>query len=282
MTTALITGGTSGIGAEFAKSYARRGYSLVLVARDASRLESTASELRALGAPTVETLSADLADRAQVARVANRIEDADAPIDILVNNAGFGFHIRLATSNVEPLDTAFDVMCRAVLVLSGAAARAMKTRGTGQIINISSTAAFITTGAYSAIKVWVLNYTEGLANELRGSGVTALAVCPGWVRTEFHERAGINAGSIPNFLWVDAASTVESAIRASERGRVIVVPSVRYSLLMWVVRHLPRVTVRWVSRAISSSRDEPPTAPNGALSSNAASSSAPAHEAGTR
>lgn len=260
MVTALITGGTSGIGAEFARGYARRGYNIVLVARDAARLESTATELRTLGAPQVEIFAADLADRSQVARVAERIEDAGAPIDILVNNAGFGLHIKLATPNVDPLDTAFDVMCRAVLVLSGAAARAMKARGTGKIINISSTAAFITTGAYSAIKVWVLNYTEGLANELRGTGVSALAVCPGWVRTEFHERAGINARSIPNFLWVDAASTVETAIRASERGRVVVVPSIRYSLLMFVVRHLPRVTVRWISRAISSSRDESPVA----------------------
>ena len=260
MVTALITGGTSGIGAEFAKGYARRGYDIVLVARDAARLESTATELRSLGAPSVEVLAADLADRSQVARVAERIEDAGAPIDILVNNAGFGLHIKLATPDVQPLDTAFDVMCRAVLVLSGAAARAMKARGSGRIINISSTAAFITTGAYSAIKAWVLNYTEGLANELRGTGVSALAVCPGWVRTEFHERAGINARSIPDFLWVDAASTVETAIRASERGRVIVVPSVRYSVLMWLVRHLPRVTVRWISRAISSSRDESPVA----------------------
>ena len=83
-------------------------------------------------------------------------------------------------------------------------------------------------------------------------------MCPGWVRTEFHERAGINARSIPNFLWVDAASTVETAIRASERGRVVVVPSIRYSVIMWVIRHLPRAAVRWISRAISSSRDDAP------------------------
>lgn len=272
MVTALITGGTSGIGAEFAKGYARRGYDIVLVARDTARLESMASELRSIGAPTVELISADLADRSEVARVAERIEDASAPIDVLVNNAGFGLHIKLATPDVEPLDTAFDVMCRAVLVLSGAAARAMKARGSGRIINISSTAAFITTGAYSAIKAWVLNYTEGLSNELRGTGVSALAVCPGWVRTEFHQRAGINAGSIPSFLWVDAASTVATAIRASERGRVIVVPSIRYSFLMWVIRHLPRVSVRWISRAISSSREEPAPAASGAS----------AHGAGTR
>src|SRR6187401_2499375 len=102
MVTALITGGTSGIGAEFAKGYARRGYGIVLVARDAARLESTAAELRSLGAPSVEILAADLADRSQVARVAERIEDAGAPIDVLVNNAGFGLHIKLATTDAEP------------------------------------------------------------------------------------------------------------------------------------------------------------------------------------
>ena len=259
MVTALITGGTSGIGAEFARTYARRGHDIVLVARDEARLASSAAELRALGAPAVETLSADLSDRDAVLRVAERLESPDAPVDILVNNAGFGVRFKLVTTDYEALDRALDVMNRAVFVLGGAAARSMKQRGRGQIINVSSTAGFVTMGAYSAIKTWVTVYTEGLANELRGTGVTATALCPGWVRTEFHERAGIAGSSIPDVMWVEAEPTVAAAVRAADRGRVIVVPSARYSFLMSIVRHLPRTTVRWVSRKLSSSRDHETT-----------------------
>ena len=255
MVTALITGGTSGIGAEFARAYARRGHRLVIVARDEARLASTADELRALGAPEVETLSADLSDRADVLAVAARIEREDAPVDILVNNAGFGVHLKLVTTDYAAVDRAFDVMNRAVFILGGAAARAMRKRRTGQIINVSSTAGFITMGAYSAIKAWVTSYTEGLSNELRGTGVTATALCPGWVRTEFHARAGITASSIPEAMWVDAAYTVDVAMRAADKGRVIVIPSARYAVLIFLVRHIPRVTVRWVSRKLSSNRD---------------------------
>ena len=264
MVTALITGATSGIGAEFARSYARRGYDLVIVARNAERLASSAKEFGALGAPRVEVISADLSSRMDVAALAERLEDPSRPIDVLVNNAGFGLHVKLLTRDLETIDRAFDVMCRAVFVLAGAAARGMRARGSGRIINVASTAGFITMGAYSSIKAWVTSYTEGLSNELRGSGVTALALCPGWIRTEFHERAGINASSIPDAMWVDGARTVETAIRASERGRVVVTPSVRYTVLIWIVRHLPRVTVRWVSRKISSSRNESPAETAGA------------------
>ncbi len=253
MGTALVTGGTSGIGAEFARALARRGHDVVLVARDAARLDAMAAELRALGRE-VEVLPADLAVRADVAAVARRLEDPERPIDILVNNAGFGVHQPLASADVEVHDRALDVMVRAVLVLGGAAARAMRPRGHGQIVMVSSTAGYITMGAYSAIKAWVTSYSEGLANELHGSGVTVTALCPGWVRTEFHQRAGIRSSSIPNSLWLDSESLVESALRDADRGRVISIPSVRYGVLIWFARHLPRRAIRGISRRISSGR----------------------------
>jgi short-subunit dehydrogenase len=253
MATALITGGTSGIGADFARSLAARGYDLVLVARDESRLAAMAAEL----APTsVELLPADLADRTDVDRVAARIEDPDRPIDLLVNNAGFGVHVSLLARDVAPFDRAFEVMVRAVLVLGGAAARSMRARGSGHIINISSVAGFITMGGYSAIKGWVASYSQGLSNELRKTGVGVTALCPGWVRTEFHERAGIRSSSIPNFLWVDSKPLVESCLRDVARGKVISIPTGRYKVLMWFAQHGPRSGVRRVSAAISSSRSE--------------------------
>lgn len=254
MATALITGGTSGIGAEFARQLAARGTDLVLVARSKDRLESMAAELRAVGR-TVEVLSADLAQRRDVDRVVKRLEDASRPIDLLVNNAGFGMHSRLSDADQGPHDEAFEVMVRSVRLLAAAGARGMRSRGSGRIVNVSSTAGFVTmSSGYSAIKAWVTTFSEGLSNELHGTGVTVTALCPGWVHTEFHDRAGINKNSIPNWLWLDVESLVRSALRDIDRGTVISIPSIRYKVLIWIVRHLPRRAVRWISRGISSSR----------------------------
>lgn len=256
MGVALVTGGTSGIGAAFARQLAARGYDIVLVARSSAGLESMASELRALGR-TVEILPADLSDRKAVAKVAARLEDPERPIDMLVNNAGFGVHAALTDPDVSAHDRGFEVMIRAVLVLSGAAARGMLPRGTGAIVNVSSTAGFITMGSYSAMKAWVTSFTEGLAVELKGSGITVTALCPGWVRTEFHDRAGIKKSSIPNTMWLDAEPLVRAALRDVDRGKVISIPTIRYRLLIWLARHAPKSAIRSFSGAISSDRRKP-------------------------
>ncbi len=253
MATALVTGATSGIGAAFVRALARRGWDLVLVARDVERLERDAAALRAQGR-RAEVLRADLSDRADVDRVAARLEDASAPVDLLVNNAGFSVREPLTGVDVAQHDRAFEVMVRAVLVLSGAAGRAMRQRGRGRIVNVSSTAGRMTMGGYSAIKAWVTVFSEGLANELAGTGVRVMALEPGWVRTEFHERAGISASSMPAALWLDADDLVEAALRDLSRGRVVSTPSLTYKALMLAVRHGPRGGVRRISRALSSRR----------------------------
>jgi short-subunit dehydrogenase len=258
MGIALVTGGTSGIGAEFARQLAARGDDLVLVARDKKRLDEMAAELGALGR-SVEVLAADLSDEMDTARVAKRLADTTKPIDILVNNAGFGGLSKLATPDVAEYDRAFAVMMRAVWELSAAVVPGMKERGHGAIINVGSTAGQLSMGAYSSIKAWVTTYTESLANELHGSGVTATVLMPGWVRTEFHERASISSSSIPDSLWLDADHLVRVSLRDVDRGRVISIPSVRYRLLSWLLRHAPRSTVRAVSRRISLSRSKAAT-----------------------
>jgi short-subunit dehydrogenase len=256
MATALVTGGTSGVGAAFARTLASRGHDIVLVARNRSGLDRVSAELSGAFGIAVETIAADLSDRADVARVVDRITDVSRPIDLLVNNAGFGVHTPLTSVDTSAHDEALEVMVRAVLVLGGAAGRAMRARGSGAIINVSSTAGFITMGSYSAIKAWVTSYTEGLAVELRGTGVAVTALCPGWVRTEFHERAGISTGSIPKALWIDVDRTVQTALRDSAKGRVISIPSTRFKVLIWFARHLPRSVIRYISGAISSSRHQ--------------------------
>lgn len=255
MASALVTGGTAGIGAAFARALAARGDDLVLVARDAARLEETAAALRAEHGVQVEVLPADLAVREDVDRVAARLADPERPIDVLVNNAGFGLQAKLLDPDVAAHERALDVMCLAVLILSGAAGRAMKARGHGRIINIASMAGWIAQGHYSAVKAWVTTYSEGLANELHGTGVSVTAVCPGWVRTEFHSRAGINVSKLPDFAWVDADRLAADSLADAERGVVICVPSKRWRAAKLVLRHGPRSLVRLISRALTSSRD---------------------------
>ncbi len=254
MTTALVTGGTSGIGAAFARALAERGHDLVLVARDRDRLAQMATELTDSYDVDVEVLSADLSDRDDTLRIAGRLESTEQPIDILVNNAGFGVRTKLTAADTTPHEHAIDVMVRAVLILAAAAGRTMRSRGRGAIINVSSTAGFITMGGYSAVKAWVTSYTEGLANELRNTGVQVTALCPGWVRTEFHQRADIGTSKIPDWMWLDADRLVAECLDDVERHRVISIPSKRYQALMLAARHLPRRAVRFASRKLSSSR----------------------------
>lgn len=263
MATALITGGTSGIGAAFARALAARQHDLVLVARDEARLADVADGLRQQYAIAVEVISADLAVRDEALRIAERIGDPDRPIDLLINNAGFGVHSRLLDEDLSKQELALDVMCRTVMILSNAAGRAMRDRARSEagdpparrgIINISSFAGYITMGAYSSIKSWVTTYTESLAGELHGTGVGVTAVCPGWVRTEFHSRAGINASKIPGPLWLQADALVRDTLADFDRGRVISMPTLRYKLLFQVVKHAPRAGIRTVSRLMSSSR----------------------------
>jgi short-subunit dehydrogenase len=254
MTTALITGGTSGIGAAFARALAARGDDLVLVARNADRLTEMATELKERYAISVETIVADLAVRSDVVGLAERLASIEQPVDLLVSNAGFAVRRKLTEVDTTPHEHAIDVMIRAVLMLGAAAGRAMRQRGTGTIINVSSTAGFMRMGGYSAIKAWVTAYSESLANELHGTGVKVVALCPGWVRTEFHERAEINVSSIPDPLWLDADRLVAACLKDAEAGKVISIPSKRYKVLMTVCEHLPHRALRAVSRKLTSSR----------------------------
>ena len=254
MTTALVTGGTSGIGAAFARALAARGDDLVLVARDAGRLAEMATRLTDAHGIEVEVMSADLGVREDVLRVAARLQSTEQPIDLLVNNAGFGLPYALTNADTTPHEHAIDVMIRAVLMLGAAAGRTMKARGSGTIVNVASTAGFVTMGGYSAIKAWVTTYSEGLANELDGSGVQVTALCPGWVRTEFHERAEIRTSKIPDQLWLDADRVVADCLADVEHHKVISIPSKRYKVLILAARLAPRTAVRAVSRKLSSGR----------------------------
>jgi len=244
MSTALVTGASAGIGRAFAERLAREGTDLVLVARDAARLEDLATGLRARHAVAVEVLVADLSDRVATAAVCARISDDLRPIELLVNNAGFGLQGTFLDNDLAAEEAGLDVMVRAVLLTSHAAGRAMRERGRGAILNVSSVAGFIANGTYSAEKAFVTVFTEGLASELAGTGVTATALCPGFTHTEFHARASIRMSALPESLWLDADDVVQQALTDVARGKVISVPGAQWKVIAAVVRVLPRPLLR--------------------------------------
>ncbi len=240
MPTALITGPTAGIGRQFAVAYAERRHDLVLVARDEARLTALAAELEAAHGIRAEVLRADLAVRADLDRVAERARD----VDVLVNNAGLGLRKSFTASTLEEEEHAFDVLCRAVLVLSHAAGRGMRERRSGTIVNVSSVASYLATGSYSAAKAYVTVLSESLHAQLAPFGVTVTALCPGFVRTEFHERAGLDMSRLPRFAWLDAKRLVDDCLADVERGRAVSVPGRQYKLAVAALRLAPRAVAR--------------------------------------
>lgn len=257
MASALITGGTSGIGLAFARELAARGTDLILVARDEARLQAVAAELTEVHGVSVEVLPADLSVRSDVMRVAARLEDPARPVEWLVNNAGFGLHSTvLDPADIDLHAKALDVMCLAMLILGGAAGRAMRGRGHGHIINVASSSASIFTGNYSAVKAWARTYSTALALELHGSGVKVTGLLPGWVRTEFHGRAGINSNSLPNIVWIEPDKLVRRALADAERGRIESIPDWKWRASMFVADHGPRGITRTVSRLLTASRKQ--------------------------
>ncbi|MFC7407217.1 SDR family NAD(P)-dependent oxidoreductase [Georgenia alba] len=244
MGTALVTGATAGIGLELAWQLAAANHDLVLVARGADRLESTAHRIRSAAGVQVEVLPADLGVAGGRDAVVARLRSEDRPVGLLVNNAGFGLGQRFVDGDLAREELALEVMVHAVMVLSKAAAEAMVARGRGAILNVSSVAAGTAMGTYAAHKAWVRSFTEGLASELAGTGVTATALCPGLVRTEFHDSAGMDASVWPSIGWVGVEKVAAAGLQAVRRGQVLCTPSVRYAAVATALRHAPRSLVR--------------------------------------
>ena len=239
MTTALVTGATAGLGNAFARRLAADGSGLVLVARNAVRLEEEATTLRERHGVEVEVLAADLSVREQLERVADRLRDEARPVDVLVSNAGFGVGRPFLATHLSEEERMLDVMVRAVLVLTRAATPGMVARGRGNIITVSSVASFFSGGTYSAAKAWATSFTASLAGELAGTGVTATALCPGYVRTEFHQRAKMDVSDLPAWSWLTADRVVADCLADVRRGRVVSVPSLRYKTAVFFLRHIP-------------------------------------------
>jgi short-subunit dehydrogenase len=244
MPTALVTGATAGIGLEFARQLAARGHDLVLVARDSTRLESVANEIQATYGVGAEVLVADLTDREQLSVVEERLASTDRPVELLVNNAGFGLKKRFLDNDVDQEQAMLDVLVIAVMRLSHAALGGMVGRGTGGIINVSSVAAFLPRGTYSAAKAYVNSFGTWAANEYRPRGVTVTTLCPGFTKTEFHERMSVRRGS--GYLWLEADFLVSECLKDFDKGRTLSVPGRQYKAITAATRLVPaRVAQRF-------------------------------------
>ncbi|HEX5859518.1 MAG TPA: SDR family oxidoreductase [Microbacterium sp.] len=238
---ALITGASSGIGAEFARQLAARGMDLVLVARDKAALSTLAIALRDQHGVEVEELGADLLIPRQRERVIRRLTDPEHPIDMLVNNAGFGLPLQFERNDIEDEVRHLELHVEVPMRLTHAALGPMLQRGSGRIINVASVAGFIPRATYGACKSWLINFSQWANGKYSGRGVSVTAVCPGYTHTNFHERMGLAPGDegVPSWMWLDARDVVAEALHDVARGKGVSIPSLRYKALVALTRLVP-------------------------------------------
>jgi short-subunit dehydrogenase len=238
---ALITGASAGLGAEYARQLAGRGYNLVLVARRADRLQALAAEVTATYGVQVAVLAADLTGAEGVSEVEQCIAQLEG-LEVLVNNAGFGTTGRLAKTDPQRQQEMVYLHVLAAMRLAQAALPHMAARQRGAIINVASVAAFAPLPGnvnYHATKRYLVAFSEGLQSEVRGSGIFVQALCPGYTHTDFHsteELKRFNKRATPGFIWLNAADVVRDSLNDLGSGRVVVVPSVLYKGLVALLR----------------------------------------------
>lgn len=226
---ALVTGASSGIGSDIARSLARRGHNVVLVARRAERLERLAADLRRLHGVRAETISCDLGDAGARGRMLASLDALGVDVEVLVNNAGFGSGGLFQNLDGEREAEMVRINCEVVVALCGRFVPEMVARGRGAVLNTASVAGFQPLprqATYGATKAFVVSFTDALTADLHGTGVSATALCPGPVKTEFADVAGLDgpAERLPEFMWTDAADVAEAGVRGLERGTRLVVP----------------------------------------------------------
>jgi short-subunit dehydrogenase len=240
--TALITGASSGIGLELARLFARDGFHLVLVARSRQKLESLASELKQAHGVSVTVLTSDLGKAGAAREVFQAVQSQDIQVDVLVNNAGFGVHGALADTDPDETLQMLQVNVTALTELTRLFLPGMLARKQGRILNVGSTGSFAPgplMAAYAATKAYVLSFTEALAEELRGTGVSATALCPGVTPTGFQERAQVGQMALAQYGVVSAERVAAAGYRALMRGQRVVVPGFANQLLVLSTRITP-------------------------------------------
>lgn len=256
LSTALVTGASSGIGVEIARALAARGHNVTLVARRRDRLEELAAELRTDHGIRAEVIASDIAEAGAREQLQAELGRLGLTVEILVNNAGYGTGGRFHTLAIERELAMVRLNSEAVVALCGMFIPPMVSRGRGAVLNVASTIGFqpvVNEATYGATKAFSLSFTEALHGELKGTGVTVTALCPGPVKTEFMDDPGVQEGAsaLPAAMWVDASVVGERGVRALERGRRVVVPGVLNRIGTWGGRHANRTLLLWTARRVA-------------------------------
>ena len=239
---ALVTGATVGIGESFTRVLAHEGFNIVLVARDLERMKERAAALESQFKVQTAIVQADLATDAGCEKVEKYISENQ--IEVLINNAGFGINKAFSVSDLDSEQQLLDVLVRTPMRLMHTVLPQMKERNTGSIINVSSVAGWIAGGTYSAAKSYLTVLSESIHTEMSGTGVKISALCPGFTRTEFHERGRMRMNGLPEFMWLSADRVVNQAWKENQSGKVLSVPGWQYLILSTVSRFGPRPLVR--------------------------------------
>lgn len=241
---ALVTGATAGIGESFSRLLASKGYNLALVARDEIRLHERAARLREKYGVQTFVLPADLATDDGCLAVEEYISTYE--IEVLINNAGFGIKYPFTLSELKAEQDLLDVLVRTPMRLMHVILPGMKTRNSGTIINVSSVASFIAGGTYSAAKSYLTVLTEAVNTELKSTNIKVSALCPGFTRTEFHQRGRMKMSGLPNFMWLDADALVSQAWKDAQANKPVSIPGWQYKLLVAIISMVPRKFVRQI------------------------------------
>ena len=241
---ALVTGASVGIGESFTRLLAENNYNIVLVARDLPRLQERARGLEEKYGVQTHIIQADLATDAGCLSVEKYI--AENQVDVLINNAGFGINKAFTVSALEAEQQLLDVLVRTPMRLMHVAIPTMKQRDRGVVINVSSVASFIAGGTYSASKSYLTVLSESLHTELAGTKVKVSALCPGFTRTEFHQRGRMSMKGLPKFMWLNSDDLVAKAWSDALKGEPISIPGWQYQLMIFIIQRLPRSVVRKV------------------------------------
>ena len=239
---ALVTGATAGIGESFSRLLAKEGFNLILVARDLPRLNERAAALEANFKIKTKVIAADLATDSGCKIIEDFIESNE--VEVLINNAGFGINKSFLVSDIAAEQQMFDVLVRTPMRLMHAILPGMKERNSGTLINVSSVAAWIAGGTYSASKSYLTVLTESLHTELAGTNVKVSALAPGFTRTEFHQRGRMKMNGLPKFMWLDADVLVAKAWSDAQKGAAVSIPGWQYIVLSSFLRFGPRPLVR--------------------------------------
>ena len=245
---ALVTGATAGIGNAFAKELAKRGYDLVIVARTTERLDALATQLRSKHRIEVDVVTADLSTTEGVRAAVNKLTDTTLPVDLLINNAGASLAGWFGTTDIGDEDRQLDLLVRAPMHLMDAAIKTMAGRGGGQIINVSSVAAFTPRGVYSAHKAWLLNLSRWADIHYADVNISVQALCPGFVRTEFHQRGEMDVSGVPKWMWLKSDKVVKTSLKDLDKGKSVSIPSFRYKVLTTLARYAPTRLVTRIAK----------------------------------